>query len=146
MWCLVLIHDNNYIPHLPSRAFGTFALQYQTLAIDLRLSWAIVHAQLLYLKSLRLLRYPDPYGPPGSASGSVSHTYWSGCGSFHQAKKVRQTFIFIVLLLPHDIDFLFFEDWCKCTCVPDPDQHVFGHLGSASGSVSQRYGSEYPDP
>ncbi len=57
----VLILENNNIPHLPSRAFGTFALQYQTLEIDLRLNWAIVHAhcptaQLLFLKSLGLLR------------------------------------------------------------------------------------------
>jgi hypothetical protein len=38
---------------------------------------------------------PDPYvfGPPGSASGSVSHKYGSGSGSFHHqaTKKIRKT-------------------------------------------------------
>jgi hypothetical protein len=29
---------------------------------------------------------------------------------------------------------------------PDLDPLCFGHPGSASGSVSQRYGSEYPHP
>jgi hypothetical protein len=29
---------------------------------------------------------------------------------------------------------------------PHPDPYVLGHLGSAFGSVSQRYGSEDPDP
>ncbi len=37
-------------------------------------------------------------GPPGSESGSVSHKYGSGCGSFHhQTKKVRNTWISTVL-------------------------------------------------
>ncbi len=36
----------------------------------------------------------------------------------------------------------------KCTSVPNPhlDPYVFGPPGSASGSVSQRYESEDPDP
>jgi hypothetical protein len=39
---------------------------------------------------------PDIFGPPGSASGSVSHKY--GSGSFHhQAKLVRKTLISTVL-------------------------------------------------
>ncbi len=47
-------------------------------------------------------------------------------------------------------NFIIFEEWCKCTGVSDPNPHpdpdpyhpyVFGTLGSASGSVSQRYGS-----
>ncbi len=49
--------------------------------------------------------------------------------------------------------FFIFEEWCKCTTVPDSDPHpypydlyVFGPPGSASGSVSQRYGCEDPDP
>ncbi len=29
---------------------------------------------------------------------------------------------------------------------PDPHPYVFGPLGSASGYVRQRYGSEDPDP
>jgi hypothetical protein len=41
----------------------------------------------------------------------------------------------------------FFVTFCS---VPDPqpdlDPYVFGHPGSASGSVNQRYGSEDPDP
>jgi hypothetical protein len=43
---------------------------------------------------------PDPYvfGPPGSASGSVSHKYGSGSGSFHhEAKIVRKALISTVL-------------------------------------------------
>jgi hypothetical protein len=46
---------------------------------------------------------PDPYvfGPPGS--GSVSHKYGSGSGSFHhQAKIVRKTLISTVLSLFYD--------------------------------------------
>ncbi len=38
-----------------------------------------------------------------------------------------------------------FEEWCKCTSVPNPhhpDPYVFGPPGSTFGSVSQRYGSE----
>jgi hypothetical protein len=41
---------------------------------------------------------PFVFGPPGSASGSVSHKYGSGSGSFHhQAKIVRKTLISTVL-------------------------------------------------
>ncbi len=51
-------------------------------------------------KNLRSVVDPDPYpdqdpyvfGPPGSASGSVSHKYGSSSGSFHhQAKIIRKT-------------------------------------------------------
>ncbi len=40
-----------------------------------------------------------------------------------------------------------FEEWCKCTSVPNPhpNPYVFGPPRSASGSVSKRYGSEDPD-
>jgi hypothetical protein len=41
--------------------------------------------------------HPDPYvfGPLRSASGSVSHKYGSGSGSFHhQAKEVRKNLEF----------------------------------------------------
>ncbi len=58
------------------------------------------------------LAFWNPFGPPGSGSGSVSKRYGSGSGSFHhQAKIVRKTFISTVLWL-----WLFiFEEWCKCT-------------------------------
>ncbi len=49
--------------------------------------------------------HPDPYifGPPGSASGSVSHKYGSGSGSFHhQTKIVRKTLISTILWHFHD--------------------------------------------
>ncbi len=44
----------------------------------------------------RCVADPDPYvfGLPGSASGSVSHKYGAGSGSFnHQAEIVRKTSI-----------------------------------------------------
>ncbi len=76
---------------------------------------------------------PDPYvfGPPGSASGSISHNY--GSGSFHhQAKIVRKALIITVLWLLSD---------------PDPyDPYVFRPPGSSSGFVSHRYGSKDKDP
>ncbi len=65
---------------------------------------------------------PHVFGPPGSAFGSVY------C-------FVTSVWLFI------------FEEWCKCTNAPDAwDPYVFGPPGSAYGSVSQRYGSEGPDP
>ncbi len=43
------------------------------------------------------------FGPSGSASGSVSHKYGSGSGSYHhQAKIVRKTLISTVLWLLYD--------------------------------------------
>jgi hypothetical protein len=46
------------------------------------------------------------YGPPGSASGSVSHKYGSGSGSFHhQAKIVKKTLISTGLGLSYDFIF-----------------------------------------
>jgi hypothetical protein len=47
----------------------------------------------------------DPYvfGPPGSASGSISHKYGSVSGFIHhQAKIVRKSLIYDVLLLLYD--------------------------------------------
>jgi hypothetical protein len=38
-----------------------------------------------------------------------------------------------------------FKERCKCTSVPHPDPFVYWLSGSASGSVSQRNGSEDPD-
>ncbi len=88
---------------------------------------------------------PDPYvfGPPGYASGSVSH-------------KVRIRLRITIRILPSlnknsekSLDFrrfvtsswlFIFEEWCKCTSLPDPDPHldpyVFGSLGYAYGSVT----------
>ncbi len=72
-----------------------------------------------------------------------------GAGSFHhQAKKEKNPdfYCFVTSL------WLFiFEELCKCISVPNPhpnleDLYVFGPPGSASRSVSQRYGSEDPDP
>ncbi len=40
----------------------------------------------------------------GSASGSISHKYWSGSGSFHHQAKIRKTLISTVLW--HLYDFL----------------------------------------
>ena len=81
----VLILENNNIPHLPSRAFGTFALQYQTLAIDLRLSWAIFHTQLLFLKSLGLLRdylfLSTVISSEKTVTGVSSYSFARCCGS-----------------------------------------------------------------
>jgi hypothetical protein len=37
------------------------------------------------------------------------------------------------------------EEKCKGTGVSDPDPYIIGPPGSASESVSQRYGSEDPD-
>ena len=48
---------------------------------------------------------PNPcvFGPPGSATGSVSHKYGSDSGSFHhQAKIVRKTLISTVLWFLYD--------------------------------------------
>ncbi len=84
--------------------------------------------------------HPDPdlqiFWPPGSASWSVSHKYASGSGSFHyQAKIGRKTVIL-----------LFLTSLWLFTSIPDPhpepDPYVLGH----PGSVSQRFGSEDPDP
>jgi hypothetical protein len=62
------------------------------------------------------------FGPPGSASGTVSPKYGSGSGSFHhKAKKSKK-----------NLDFYSFVN--------------FWPPGSASKSVGQRYGSEDPDP
>jgi hypothetical protein len=91
------------------------------------------------------------FRPPGSASGSVSYKYGSvsGSGSFHhQAKIVRNTLISTCF----ETFFMTFylKEWCKCTSVldsdPHPDLYVFGPPGSASGSVSQSYGFDDPDP
>ncbi len=67
----------------------------------------------------------DPYvlGPPGFPSGSVSHQYGSGSGSYyHLAKIVRKTLISTVLQLLYD-----FLSWKTNVNVPvilnpDPDQ------------------------
>ncbi len=53
---------------------------------------------------------------------------------------LRKTFTSTGLWLIYD--FLSLKNYVS---VPDPDPYVFGPLGSASGSVSQRYGCEDPD-
>ncbi len=78
----------------------------------------------------------------GSASGSISHKYWSGSGSFHhQAKIVNKT---CFILFCNFLWLFIFEELCKCTIVSNlhSDPYVFGPPGSVS--VSQRYGSEDP--
>jgi hypothetical protein len=40
--------------------------------------------------------------------------------------------------------YFIFDEWFKCTSVPDP--YVFEPVGSSSGSVSQKYGAEDPHP
>jgi hypothetical protein len=65
-----------------------------------------------------------------SGSGSVGSLCIGPPGSFHhQAKIVRKTLIF----------FCFVTSLSFFTSVPDPhpDPYVFGHPGSAPGSVSQ---------
>ncbi len=58
------------------------------------------------------------------------------------SKKVGKTLIFYCFVT--SLRLVVFEEWCKCTDVPDPDPYVLGPPGSAS--VSPRYGSEDPDP
>jgi hypothetical protein len=59
----------------------------------------------LYGTHLKPVLDPCVFGPPGSASGSVSHKYGSGSGSgsfHHQAKIVRKTLVSTVLWLLYD--------------------------------------------
>jgi hypothetical protein len=56
------------------------------------------HTKLKKIKSVLGAPYPYVFGPPGSASGSVSHKYGSGSGNFHhQAKVVIKNLISAVL-------------------------------------------------
>ncbi len=75
--------------------------------------------------------YPYVFRPPRSASGSVRST--DPDPSVIKAKIVRKTLIFTVLW------HIIFEEWYKCTGVPDP--HVFW----PPGSVSQKDKFEDPD-
>jgi hypothetical protein len=86
------------------------------------------------------------FGPPGSATGSFSHKYGSGSRFFHHRAKSKKNLDFYCFLT--SLWFFVYEEWRKCTSVPDPDPnpYVFGLPGSASWSVSQRYGSENPHP
>ncbi len=84
------------------------------------------------------------FGPSGSASRSVSHKCGSGSGSFHHQAKIVSNFCCFVT----SYDFLSLKNEVNVPVfrIPICRIRIFGPLGSASGSVSQRYGSEDQDP
>ena len=116
---------------------------------------------------------PYVFGPPGSASGSVSHRYGSGCGSesfpflikcwadWNNGCKIKfyyKNFLATnkILIIKHIFTILkllnfiikHWKIWRKKTIFLHSKSHWRFWYGSASasGSVSRRYGSEDRDP
>ncbi len=94
-WILMRVHAqmprNKFLPNFSNGGIGLlvlFQLLLELLVPETKMPGFIVHLVAV------CVGYPDPYvfGSPGSASGSVSHKYGSGSGSFHhQAKLVSKT-------------------------------------------------------
>jgi hypothetical protein len=120
--------------------------------VDLHSGIGLDHSAFTMQKSMVVTSVPDPdppdphvFGPPGS--GSTSQRYRSG-SFYHNAKIVRKTFIpttlrlFLIFYLTksniqkklcYKISFLL-ASWRSMTKI------------TGSGSISQRHGSEDPDP
>jgi hypothetical protein len=87
---------------------------------------------------------PDPhfFGPPGSGSGYISQRYGSG-SFYHSAQIVRKTLISTVLGLL--FDFLPLKTDVNVPSKSNMQKNCFSKnlfFVSASGSISQRHGSE----
>ncbi len=91
------------------------------------------------------LGLPDPHPDPLVTSPHPDPLVTSMDPAPDQAKNSKKTLISTVLQLNYD--FFIFEEWRKCTGVPNPhpDPYVFVPPGSHI-RISQRYGSEDPDP
>ncbi len=99
---------------------------------------------------------PNVFGPPGPRSVSKRYRYRSGA-FYHQARIVRKPWIPTVLRLLYY--FIFLKNDVNVASKSNKQKNVWEKknslpswrslpkiAGSGSGSVSQRYGSDDPDP